>query len=395
MDNDPKGYFWPTQEQELLLKATLYTGGESIVAWKNWAAAVDFDKLDYGSQRLLPLLYKNLANQNVDHPALNIYKGFYRMTWYRNRLLRHRITSVLCLLNNINIPVLLLKGAAIAPLYYRDWALRPMNDFDLHVPQKDALKAIDLLCRSGWKTVEPAIDESDLQTRHSAELVDPSGIALDLHWRIMPQSGPDDDFNFINSTEMIDFDNIRVSVLSHTDQLFHILVHGARWNEVAPLRWIPDSMMIIRTAQPLIDWERMVKEARFRCTVIPLAKTLLYLHETFSAPVPKEIISGLKQLKPSLTERLDFLTHSRSRSFFRDIFYLWFMHLRSSGAKNNAALIYGFPSFLRRFWKVPPEKSLAVFLIRKLADRADMIGATSSNAQSRQLITSPLTKRED
>ena len=75
------------------------------------------------------------------------------------------------------------------PLYYKDWALRPMNDFDLHVPQEDALKAVDLLCQSGWKPVESMIDESDLLTRHSGTLIDDSGIEFDLHWRIMPESG--------------------------------------------------------------------------------------------------------------------------------------------------------------------------------------------------------------
>ena len=59
-----KGFFWPTHEQELLLKAVLLQGEGSIAAWKSWADAIDFDQLDAGSQRLLPLLYRNLVNQN-------------------------------------------------------------------------------------------------------------------------------------------------------------------------------------------------------------------------------------------------------------------------------------------------------------------------------------------
>ena len=66
---------------------------------------LNFDQLDAGSQRLLPLLYRNLVNQNVNHPAIDIYKGFYRMTWYKNRLISHRITTVLRLLDAHSIPV--------------------------------------------------------------------------------------------------------------------------------------------------------------------------------------------------------------------------------------------------------------------------------------------------
>ena len=89
------------------------------------------------------------------------------MTWYKNSIMRHRISSVLRLLDDHSIPVMLLKGAALIPLYYKDWSLRPMNDVDLHVPQKDALKAVALLCQSGWKPVESLIDQNDLLTKHS------------------------------------------------------------------------------------------------------------------------------------------------------------------------------------------------------------------------------------
>ncbi len=376
-----KGFFWPTREQELLLKAALLKGNESITAWKSWAASVNFDQLDYGSQRLLPLLYKNLTDQNVDHPALNIYKGFYRMTWYKNSLIRHRINGVLRLLDAHNIPVLLLKGAALVPLYYKDWALRPMNDFDLYVSKKDAFKAFNLLCQSGWKPVESMIDELDLLNRHSGTLIDNSGIEFDLHWQIMHQSGQDDDINFIKNTEKMDFGDTRVSVLSPTDQLFHVLIHGARWNETAPLRWVPDSMMILKAAGPLIDWKRLVKQGRAMYLTVPLIKTLLYLHEVFAAPIPETVIYKLKHFKPSFTERLEFLTNSRPRSLLRDTSYLWFAHVRSSGAQSKVALVLDIPSFLRRFWRVPSENNLAVFLIRRLAKRIQLSKESFNDAK--------------
>ena len=383
MENNTKGYFWPTPEQELLLKATLLRGEEAITAWKSWGAAVNFDQLDAGSQRLLPLLYKNLTEHNINHPAINVYKGFYRMTWYKNRLLSHRLVSVLRLLDSNGIPLLLLKGAALAPLYYKNWALRPMSDFDLLVPHKDALRTVNLLCNSGWKPATQMIDESDLVTKHAGTLVDDSGIEFDLHWRIMHESSRyENDYNFLDGTGNINFENISVSVLSHTDQLFHILIHGTRWNEIAPLRWVPDSMMILQEAGASIDWDRLVNEARQRCLVIPLTKALFYLNETFAAPIPSEAISSLKSLKPSLTERLEFIIHSNSRSFLRDIFYLWFTHVRTFNVNGSLKRIAHFPSFLRRFWKVSQENSLAVFLLHKLAIRSGLIKTNNLHTQS-------------
>ncbi|KQC06105.1 MAG: hypothetical protein APR62_08390 [Smithella sp. SDB] len=383
MGNNKEGFFWPTQEQELLLNAALLQGEKAITSWKSWGAAVNFDQLDAGSQRLLPLLYKNLTDHNINHPAINVYKGFYRMTWYKNRLLSHRLVSVLRLLDSNGIPVLLLKGAALVPLYYKNWALRPMSDFDLLVPHKDALKTVNLLCNSGWRPTAQMIDESDLVTKHAGTLIDDSGIEFDLHWKIMHESGRyEDDYNFLDGTGNINFENISVSVLSHTDQLFHILIHGTRWNEIAPLRWVPDSMMILREAGDSIDWDRLVNEARRRCLAVPLKKALLYLHETFAAPIPAETILSLKKMKPSLTERMEFLIHSNSRNFLRDIFYLWFTHVRTSNVNGSLSLVLRFPSFLRRFWKVPQENNLAFFLILKLAKRSGMTKTNNLHIQS-------------
>ncbi|MCE5195437.1 MAG: nucleotidyltransferase family protein [Nitrospiraceae bacterium] len=366
--NDIKdGYFWPTPEQELLLKASLLKGENAIKAWHEWAASVDFDTLDAGSQRLLPMLYKNLVKHNVQHPAINIYKGFYRMTWYKNRLIRNRINKVLGLLKTNNLPAILLKGAALVPLYYKDWALRPMNDFDLMVQQKNAIKTINILQKNGWTPVASIPDESDLLVRHACTLIDDSGVELDLHWHIMAESGyAENDYNFINSIKTIDLDGGNVSVLSHTDQLFHILVHGARWNIVAPLRWIPDSIMLMQETGSNINWQRLFHEARSRCLVMSLKKTLGYLHEVFNTPLPSDITSNLRKLNPSLTERMEFWMNGRPRSLIRDICYLWFRHVRTSRSKGNLKLMLKFPFFLRRFWKVSDDKSLAVFLVLRL-----------------------------
>lgn len=371
MNQPNEGYNWPTAEQELLLKAALLTGEEAIAAWKQWAASVDFDLLDAGSQRLLPLLYSNLAKQGIEHPALAIYKGFYRMTWYKNQLLRHRMGRVLRLLCSRGIPAVLLKGAAMAQLYYQDWALRPMNDFDLLVPQEKALQAVDLLCGDGWSPNLRTPDAEDLKIRHAVTLVDGSGMEFDLHWRVILEWGVNHfEQRMKHDYSKIRFNGVDAYALSPTDQLFHILIHGARWNAVAPLRWIPDAIMILREAGADIQWPRLLRQARERGQTIALRKTMTYLRVQFRAPVPAVIMKEIATLQPSVAERVEFWMHNRPRGFVRDALYLWFMHVRSSESENDGKRLLGFPSFLRRFWRLPAEKSLVLFLgvrlIRKI-----------------------------
>lgn len=383
MRTDQEGYFWPTNEQELLLKAALLKEEAAVTAWRSWVALVDFDLLDAGSQRLLPLLYKNLTDQNVRHPVLDVYKGFYRMNWYKNRLLCHRITGVLRLLNDHGIDALLLKGAALVFLYYKDWPLRPMNDFDLLVAQDQIPKAIDLLRRNGWTPAESPPDESDFQTRHACTLTDASGAEFDLHWRILHESGRIDvDDSFRQSALRIDFCGVSAAVLSHTDQLFHVLVHGVRWNAIAPLRWVPDAMMILREAGPAIDWHRLLEEARSRRLTAAIKKSLTYLNHQFNAPVPADVMKTLERLKPSMMERLEYWMNSRPRGLLRDMVYLWFTHVRASGASGSIRRLIRFPAFLRMFWKTPEKKSTAGFLLGRLVKRI-LNGAGAASGQDK------------
>jgi hypothetical protein len=127
--------------------------------------------------------------------------------------------------------------------------------------------------------------------------------------------------------------------------------------------------MILREAGSKIDWHRLLNEARRRRLVMSLKKTVIYLHEVFAAPVPADIISKLERMRPLLTERMEFWMNGRPRGLIRDMAYLWFMHARTSGVTDFIRLMLGFPSFLRRFWRVPEDKGLAGFLSCKLIKR--------------------------
>ena len=62
---------WPTATQTMLLSAALAEDAiEALEAWARWRDAVDFENLDYGSHRLLPLLHRNLVRHGAEpHPT--------------------------------------------------------------------------------------------------------------------------------------------------------------------------------------------------------------------------------------------------------------------------------------------------------------------------------------
>src|SRR5574341_997684 len=77
---------WPDRRQRLLLRAALLADGDALDAWQAWKSEADFDQLDYGTARILPLLYRNLTFLQIHDPFLRRLKGIYRRTWYANQL---------------------------------------------------------------------------------------------------------------------------------------------------------------------------------------------------------------------------------------------------------------------------------------------------------------------
>src|SRR5439155_532119 len=92
------------------------------------------------------------------------------------------------------LQTMVLKGAALSTLYYRDTGARPMLDFDVLVHTGEATTALDVLERAGWRLTAGLSRRQLLASRHSMALVAPDGLSVDLHWRALDQPARDDDF---------------------------------------------------------------------------------------------------------------------------------------------------------------------------------------------------------
>ncbi len=145
-----EGGCWPTPLQELLLLASVLRGTASVETWRRWKAAVDLDRIDPGSRRLFPLAYRNLGAQGVKDPLMNIFGWFYRSTLSENQRMFAQIADLLDAFRCAGIETMLLKGAALILLHYKDPGLRPMVDFDILVPAAKAAAAIKTLSELGW-----------------------------------------------------------------------------------------------------------------------------------------------------------------------------------------------------------------------------------------------------
>ncbi|MEX1114062.1 MAG: nucleotidyltransferase family protein [Akkermansiaceae bacterium] len=317
----------PTREQEFLLEACLEPDDRAAAALRAWMESVDIQQIDGGSYRLLPLLASRHSTVEAKPKVRALAKGTYRRTWYHNQLLLAEGGKVASLLGAAGIPVMIIKGAALALEYYRDPGARPMDDIDLAVPLEFAGQAVELMVAQGWAasvtplkgTMSPgrikgpgwspgpraieAFDGRYFHVRHSHGFRNPKGLGIDLHWHVFQEDcDPDSDADTWAGARPASGGPFPFLVPPAHEHLLLILAHAARWNPIPSIRWVADAATLIKTS-PRLEWENFLAAAVRRRRTCAAAELLSYLASRFHAEVPADIIELLAVHPDTKTSR--------------------------------------------------------------------------------------------
>lgn len=287
-----------------MLRAALLERGPALESWNEWRRNVNIDVIDYGSHRMVPQLYRNLQRHGIKDPLMERLKGVYRYYLYKNEILMHRTAALLAAFEDAGIQTMVLKGAALIQLYYRESGLRPMLDADVLVHAHQAGQAMELLSKLGWKSVRHTRPQMRIPIVHSTPFEDDGGRQVDLHWHLFWECfNANDDDDYWKNAIPIKIGRGQTLALSHTDQLLHTCWHGARWNEVPPIRWVADAMTILGASAAEIQWPSLLKKAQRHRIVLPVKDSLEYLKKKFDAPVPESLLESLSGVRISKIER--------------------------------------------------------------------------------------------
>lgn len=303
------GYPFPAPCHELLLKAALLDGDTAVHAFREWKLQVDFEgHMETSVYRTLPLLYLNLLNQQVEDDLMPKLKGIYRKSWMTNHMLFAKAGKILDFFAGNGIPTMILKGIPLTILVYKNHAVRPMADIDLLVPFSLAVPAIDLLRNNGWKLHEPEHLEHSLKYGRSATFSDSESTELDLHWHpVFEMHDSITDNDFWDSAVELSVAGRTTRCFCATDQLFHIIVHGLRYNPEPPVRWIADACTLMRAEKDQISWERLVSfTLRFRVH-LQMLEALRYLAGNFRQSIPEKVTDELSKVHSSYSARVVFM----------------------------------------------------------------------------------------
>jgi hypothetical protein len=305
---------WPTPQQRWLLRAATGDSDRAEEAWAAWQALADPEgDLDRASTELLATVAWNLAREKVDDPLLPMLERFRERVRIDNEALTRQAARVLGLLEDAGIPTLVLKGLALATLYYEDLGARAMADADVAVPADRVREAREVLRQSGFtSSYEPV--GARLRFRHSSAYVGPHA-SLDLHWHVCFEScAPGLDDAFWSHAVPVRVGGAATRALDATDQLLHVLLHGMKWSPVPSLRWLADAAHVVGHG---VDWQRLFQQAETLQVGLRVDAALRYLAASLDVDVPDAALDGAAAVPVTRMERLEWRLASAPRAELR------------------------------------------------------------------------------
>lgn len=348
----------PDEPRELLLQAALGPKARAVDCWEKFIRDYGLDGVDESQFRMLPLAGHNLARHGYECPQSGHLKGIHRQAWYRNQMLFHRLAPLVRDLQDRGIPVMVLKGAAVATLYYPDPGLRPMRDMDLLVREEDFFGATEVLERSGWTVKTPGAHRrgqaSYRRFRHAIAYANSSGQEIDLHWHALYYArDASTDAVFLESAVPLEIQGVKLMTPDATRHFLHTCIHGADWDEIPTIRWITDAMMILRRGA--IEWDWILRFTIANRLGLPMRAALEYLTDRFEAPIPGHVLDSIRSIRPSRLDLAEFdrmTSASALQTVPHTIRAVFRSHQRSCLNRPFLSQAAHFPAYMAHYWDV-------------------------------------------
>lgn len=344
------GSFWPSEQQELLLRTVLLEGEESERAWLSLKPGFDVRRCEPGSVVLLPLLFETLQRRGGVEPFSTTLRGVYRQVWYRNQLGLNALGEALRALQGEGIDTAVLDAAALIVRYYKRLGIRPLDEAIVLVHPDTREAALQALARSGWLAVGGVTDWRERVYRSA-----PSGTqTCALDWRLLAELQPHgDDASFDRFWGRAEENEVRgaaTRTLASTDELLRTCVAGARRTRSSNVQWIADAMAILRSSPAELEWSLLVEEAtRCRCA-LRVRDALAYLRHALDAPIPDEVLRELDAVRHSRRELAAYRISGRGGRLLGNLPATIAVHLVATRGESVLRTAATLPRFLRAEW---------------------------------------------
>ncbi len=271
---------------------------ENEVDWHDFSAQAS-------SHSVAPLIYHTLRDDDTILPTWvkEKLRGAYYQSAVYNALLYQALGEIMHAFNEARIPLVLLKGAALAKEVYGNIALRPMSDIDILLRQGDMYTVEELLVQQGYQIHT----EGDSYPRHATFSERKSGWAnhIEAHRHIISsiyyRRTIPEEWLWEHAVEvtMGDARALRLSpeaaiIHSCLHMLDHIYTKGT-------LLWLCDIVEISQRHD--VDWATLADAATRFKIALPVRSVLQESRELLNLSISEDVIERVLTLPAGFLER--------------------------------------------------------------------------------------------
>jgi hypothetical protein len=261
----------------------------------------DWDEFIHRSARygILPLLYQRLKESDLlSHIPDEISKKLreiYLFSAERNMRMHHGFSKALKMLRDNDIPVIVLKGAALSELVYQNIALRPMSDVDLIVKTEDIWKADRLLSQSGYtSTIDSLLSKRHIKWVKHIEYLNKIP-QIEIHINKIQELPEIDVWTNATPAEISSIDTL---IMGTGDFLLHLCVHlvdhlCVRGEPSKLIRWY-DIAEFVRHYEKEMDWDYVIQTTKKNRVDEDIYRVLKAINQWFDGDIPDYVLDKLK-----------------------------------------------------------------------------------------------------
>lgn len=233
---------------------TIQTDKAALFTMIDWDLFIDLSM----HHRIYPILspkLKVIDSQVIPFYVIEFISNQYKRNTFQMLHLSGELEQVSHLFSNNQLPLLLLKGPALAHELYGDISLRTSSDLDILVPLEQLQQAEDLLIERGYKKddyIETVLNDWKWRHHHVTFFHPQKNIKLEIHWRLNPGPAKEPSFEELWDRKCKGkLTSTTVYLLGKEDLFIFLVSHGARhgWSR---LRWLVDINQLINQE---IDWD--------------------------------------------------------------------------------------------------------------------------------------------
>lgn len=206
-------------------------------------------------------------------------------------------------LNEKNIPVIILKGAALCQTVYPHIGTRSFCDLDIMVRPKDLQKVKKELERLDY-SFSPTAAQHHLVAYQSAS----RSLPLEVHWDLVNETSPFQRYAFKLSAERFWEEAVPLKIggadaltLSPEHQLIHLCIHMLK-EGYANTKWFVDLYLFLKSYKGKIGWDKLIEDCQKFQVRRPLYYALSSLDRMFHLDEMDEKLlcrKALQELKPT------------------------------------------------------------------------------------------------